>query len=374
MKNPSEVWAFVRILMVTVAVGACAGIIASVATERSLADYAQSLEASRQLPTLAEHKPTPIPGTYEEALGRVLKRAVPSVATIAKSVKDTTRGDALIGAESTLGYGAVVSADGWVLTTREALSAVKDAVRDVDVWIGSTRYAVSERRNDGATEFVLLKVDASSLSPIAFGAAPDVRSGELAFVVSDRSGILPSSIASSDAATTSLAAHAESFATTWTLANTIAISAPVVNAAGDLIGMATTGTTVEPLHHGIHAMQQIFRGTDPHYALFGAYVVDLSRALNIDPALRAGQAEGALVVANSPFVAAVPKTGPAGVAGILPHDIILDVDGEAVNAETSLAELLSTYDAGDTAHVTILRDGKTQEIAVTLGDTADLVY
>jgi serine protease Do len=63
--------------------------------------------------------------------------------------------------------------------------------------------------------------------------------------------------------------------------------------------------------------------------------------------------------------------GPADKAGIKEGDIITKVDGTAVSETASLASLLGKHTPGDTVTLTINRDGKTQDIDVTLGVMPD---
>ena len=58
---------------------------------------------------------------------------------------------------------------------------------------------------------------------------------------------------------------------------------------------------------------------------------------------------------------------PAADAGFRDGDIIVKVDGQAIDGEHPLDATLSQYSPGDTISVEVLRDGDTVTLSVTLG-------
>ena len=77
--------------------------------------------------------------------------------------------------------------------------------------------------------------------------------------------------------------------------------------------------------------------------------------------VRTQQKTGALimnVVANS----------PAAQAGLKQGDIITQIDGKNVEAESDLAQILNSHKPGDKVPLTVLRGTNTQTITVTLGE------
>ncbi|HUB93037.1 MAG TPA: trypsin-like peptidase domain-containing protein [Verrucomicrobiae bacterium] len=59
--------------------------------------------------------------------------------------------------------------------------------------------------------------------------------------------------------------------------------------------------------------------------------------------------------------------GPADKAGVQPGDIITKVDGMAIDSTTSITAVIDKHQVGDTVPLTIVRNGKTITINVTLG-------
>jgi len=71
--------------------------------------------------------------------------------------------------------------------------------------------------------------------------------------------------------------------------------------------------------------------------------------------------------AKGALVADLVPGGPAQKAGLLPGDVVLDLDGHSVGSSTELTRLVAQSQNGDIMHVTVLRDGKTHVVDVRSG-------
>lgn len=69
--------------------------------------------------------------------------------------------------------------------------------------------------------------------------------------------------------------------------------------------------------------------------------------------------EGALIIG-------VQEQSPADQAGIVMGDVVVEIDGDRVDAERTLADRIYAYEEGDTVVVTMLRGADVIEIEVTL--------
>ena len=71
------------------------------------------------------------------------------------------------------------------------------------------------------------------------------------------------------------------------------------------------------------------------------------------------------------IVADASDNGPALKAGIKSGDIITAVDGKAVKDPRSLSQMIAGIEPGKMVTISVLRDGKSQDVKVTLGNLND---
>jgi membrane-associated protease RseP (regulator of RpoE activity) len=93
-----------------------------------------------------------------------------------------------------------------------------------------------------------------------------------------------------------------------------------------------------------------------------------------EPSLSLSLREGVLVQdmlqsQDGVLVLEVDADGPAAAAGLRHGSIILEVDGVEVNGADVLRDAISQQEAGETVTMTVVNDGETQEIEVTLGSS-----
>ena len=71
------------------------------------------------------------------------------------------------------------------------------------------------------------------------------------------------------------------------------------------------------------------------------------------------------------IVADATAEGPAAGAGIKAGDIIIKVDGKAVDSPKALSEMIASIDPGAKITVTVMREGAERDVSVTLGNLND---
>jgi S1-C subfamily serine protease len=137
---------------------------------------------------------------------------------------------------------------------------------------------------------------------------------------------------------------------------------PVLSASGGLVGMSTAGprrrTLVIPAATLARVIDPLLaQGSVPRgwlgVALQPVMVPDSLRAA-------AGRDSGLMVVG-------LASSGPAEAAGMLPGDIVLELDGSPVSRPRGLAHLLGGERIGQAVALRVLRAGAVQTVTVTVG-------
>ncbi|HET7034810.1 MAG TPA: trypsin-like peptidase domain-containing protein [Thermomicrobiaceae bacterium] len=67
------------------------------------------------------------------------------------------------------------------------------------------------------------------------------------------------------------------------------------------------------------------------------------------------------------LIQSVIAGSPAARAGLQQSDVVTEVDGKPLTTDSSFAEAIESHDVGDVITLTVLRDGQSQQIPVTLG-------
>ena len=118
------------------------------------------------------------------------------------------------------------------------------------------------------------------------------------------------------------------------------------------IGFAIAISTAKPI-----ADQLVASGRVVHASLGVSYV-----PLNPAIAARLGVSERDGVVIVRPL-----PGSPAASAGLRAGDVITQVDGQPLQEESALAEIVSSHQPGDVLTLTVVRGRETQTVRVTLG-------
>jgi 2-alkenal reductase len=151
---------------------------------------------------------------------------------------------------------------------------------------------------------------------------------------------------------------------------------PLLNLAGEIIGINTavvrqgdlTGDVAEGLGFAVPsntaktvADQLIKNGKVSRPYLGVSYQL-------LTPELAAVQN---LSVKNGALILSVVAGSPADTAKLAKNDVVTAVDGQVINEDNSLAQLLMSHKAGDKVTLTVVRDKQELKIEVTLAERTD---
>ncbi len=137
---------------------------------------------------------------------------------------------------------------------------------------------------------------------------------------------------------------------------------PVIDAAGRLIGMATAGPRGRALVIPHATIARAVQSVLAHGTVRGGWLGIGLQPVSIPQALHAaaGQESGLMAVS-------LAAGGPAEQAGILPGDILLALDGEAMIRLRGIRGKLGADRVGQEVEVRLMRGGVVQAVKLTVG-------
>ena len=287
--------------------------------------------------------------------------------------------------ETSLGSGVVLSQDGYIVTNYHVIEGA-DALK---VTIDGEEYDADIVGSDPSSDIAVVKAkNASGLTAIELGDSDNLTVGEWVMSIGSPFG-LEQSVATGIVSATNRSqvmdnssssdqyGQSSGTGTTTVYTNMIQTDAAInpgnsggalVDADGKLIGINTLITSYSgnysgvgfaiPANYAVNLAQQIIEGKTPTHAQLG---VSLS-TINSQIAKRYG-----FSVDEGAYVSAVSSGSGADSAGIKVGDIVTAFDGNKVTSASDLMLAVRSKNPGDSATVTVNRDGQSQDIQVTLG-------
>ncbi|MFA5129933.1 MAG: PDZ domain-containing protein [Patescibacteria group bacterium] len=273
-----------------------------------------------------------------------------------------------------IGQAVALTSDGWFAVPLSAIKGLK--LSEIVIWKEGKVSHPTKGIADTAASIAFLKTDLKNDSTPAFARFSDLARGMSAWVERRPGNYDPEIIASlNEDESTSGSISSEQAQRRLVLSGTSTpgdVGAPVWSSEGVLIGIVSSSNgalRVLPSSAWTPALFSAFVEGSILFPTLGVRDVDLSfvRLANAPANL---PARGAWLTAdaNTKLPAIVPGS-PADAAGLKEGDVIQLVDRDILDGRADLAETLVQYKPGSRVTLTVVRDGQTLEIPVTLGST-----
>ena len=272
--------------------------------------------------------------------------------------------------ESGLGSGVVVDANGYILTNHH----VVDGAEEIRVELTDNRtFTAKLVGSDPPSDLAVLKVESRGLPILPLGDSDRVRVGDVVLAVGNPLGIgqtVTSGIISAKGRATGLSDGSfEDFLQTDAPINRGNSGGALVNTAGELVGinsqiLSPSGGSIGigfaiPSNMAKSVMDQLIKGGKVRRGMLGVQIQQITPDLATSLGLE--QARGALV--NS-----VQTGGPAERAGLRRGDVIVALNGTAITDSNSLRNQVARTKPGTEVTITVLREGREQQLRATLGE------
>lgn len=312
-----------------------------------------------------------------EVVADVAKKVTPSVVSIVTQ-SQVQSGFRTLQQEGA-GTGVIISSDGYVITNKHVIPDNASSVSVVRA-DGTIYDNVTVVGRDPLNDVAFLKIrDVKDLPAVKIGDSSKIAIGQKVIAIGNALGEFPNTVTSGIISGIGRPITAGEGSSTEQLENLFQTDAainpgnsggPLLNLSGEMIGMNTAiaqeaqgiGFAI-PIDTAKGVIKTVLHDGQVKRAYLGVRYVTLDAAIAKEFNLSVKQ--GAYV--HSDDQSAVVKDSPASKAGIKENDIITKVNGNSLDRLT-LSGVIAQYVPGDAVTLTVLRDGKPQDIRVVLDE------
>jgi Do/DeqQ family serine protease len=268
------------------------------------------------------------------------------------------------------GSGVIISSDGYIVTNNHVI----DGADTIQVTLNDKReFDAVLVGTDPTTDIALLKVEATDLPTIAFGASDDLKIGQWVLAVGNPfmlNSTVTAGIVSAKARTLGMQGGKlgiESFIQTDAAVNPGNSGGALVNTAGQLVGINTAIYSQTGNYAGYSfavpssIVSKVVTDLRQYGTVQRAFLGISIRDVNAELA-----AEKKLNVTEGVYVAEVGEGSAAGEAGLKTGDVVVRVNNAPVKTVAQLQEQVARFRPGDKIRLTYIRDGKEKSCDVVL--------
>jgi len=312
----------------------------------------------------------------EEVIANVVEKVSPSVVSIVTS-SQTSSFYGGVQEQDGAGSGVIVSGDGYILTNKH----VVDGANTVNVVLhdGTTYENVKVLGSDPLNDIAFLKIDGvTDLAAAEIGDSSSIRVGQKVVAIGNSLGQYQNTVTSGIVSGTGRPISAQAGDQIEHLTDLIQTDAainpgnsggPLLNLSGQVIGVNTAiiedaqgiGFAI-PINATKGTLKGVLEGKGVQRAYLGVTYLSITATVAKEYDLPVKR--GAFVYNGSET--AVVTDSPAAQAGVQDKDIITKVGDLEVGAKGEVGSLVAEYAPGDTIELTILRNGQTLTVKVTL--------
>ena len=319
-----------------------------------------------------------------EAATRLVNPSVVEIITTAYTIGDGSvlRAADLIGRQRASGSGVIVDPDGYIITNAHVVGGAHRL--RVEVPMQPDGRSILARRSrtvdativgfDLETDLALIKIDERNLPTLAFADSDELKQGQVVLALGSPLGLQNSvSLGIVSAVARQLVPESPMiYIQTDASINPGSSGGPLVDLRGRIVGVNTLVLTQGGGSDGLGfaAPSNIVRTVYEQIRKNGfVRRGDIGvRAQTITPVLAAGLS---LPLDHGALLADVFPDCPAAIAGLKRGDVVLAVDGKAIENGRQLYVTLYRRLAGEVVTLEILRDGQMRRVPVAMGERHD---
>ncbi|KKR11958.1 MAG: Protease Do [Candidatus Woesebacteria bacterium GW2011_GWA1_39_21] len=274
-----------------------------------------------------------------------------------------------------IGTGFIVASDGLIVTNKHVVS---DTTATYQVITSNEKtYDVINIARDPSNDIAVLKIDASSLQPVEMGDSSNLEVGQFVVAIGTALGEFRNTVTQGvvSGLGRGITAGDQYQGYVEQLDNVIQTDAainpgnsggPLLNSSGQVIGI-NVAVASGAQNVGFAIPINIVKDALAQYNQNGAFIG--KAYLGVEYQMVSKQAAVLNDVPEGAYVVNVVSGSPAADSGLKVDDIITKMDGKALNANTTLADVIKTKKPGDEVSLEVYRDGNTMTVRATLGSS-----
>ncbi|HPJ21733.1 MAG TPA: trypsin-like peptidase domain-containing protein [Clostridia bacterium] len=335
--------------------------------EENIIDMQAGIEEAKSLPEIPDML---VSDGYSETIKAIAQKALPSVVGVRtiETVTNFFRGSYDI---EGIGTGVIVSEDGLILTNQHVVTSNPKSV--TVTLIDGTEHDATVMYTDEIMDLAIIKIDATGLVPAEIGDSSELTVGETAVAIGNplgleyersvTAGIISALGRSLQLSTTQIA---QNLIQTDAAINSGNSGGPLLNTQGQVIGINTykdmDGEAIGfaiPVNIAVPFVNQIKETGTYQGVQLGAVLLD--RVI-----LKYYTNDEGIVIDEGIYIYDVKPGSDAESKGLTTGDIVLSINGVAVNTNTEFRSTLGNYLPGDIVTLEVLRNSAKFELNVAL--------
>ncbi len=281
--------------------------------------------------------------------------------------------------EISSGSGFLVSADGYVVTNKHVVS--EQGVDYTVISSDGTKYPAAVVAVDPTNDIAVVKIEGAEFSYLEFGNSDKLQVGQSVIAIGNALGEFSNSVSVGVVSGLARSIQAgDGYGRSEQLQGVIQTDAainfgnsggPLLNLYGQVIGMNVAMAAAENIGFALpsNSVRTVVESVKTTGKISRPFLG--VRYLPIDAAIQTANDlpvdYGVLVLRGEQAGAlAVIPGSPADVAGIEENDIILEIDGQKLDAENDLATIIVQKKVGDEIEIKLLHDGEEKIVTAKL--------
>lgn len=280
------------------------------------------------------------------------------------------------------GTGFIISEDGLILTNKHV---VLDVGASYTVLTNDgKKYNAKILARDPIQDLAILKIEGKNFKPVDLGNSDELELGQSVIAIGNALGEFRNTVSVGVVSGLARTVTAGGGGFEETIHDVIQTDAainpgnsggPLINLRGEVIGINTAMASgaenigfAIPINKAKRAINSIKSKGKIEAPFLGVRYLIINSEIAKERKLPVDY--GALIEGDGKNPAVVPNS-PASRAGIQKGDIILEINGQKINENNTLAAIISRYSPGDWVNLKILREGREINISLQIGQYPD---